>query len=174
MLLRYFAQTDESEVGIFALTWAHALDQFNVGELPMRGFAVKTPLRIAATEVANIQQDRRGHNPSSWTLLQHRFATELEDDYVNILCSRANDWAKFFTARKRNVLIAAPHQVITPNMAAAALLYQVVIVANDDDLALMQHHGVDEKRLHKISLPIPIADAPAFVERMAPILLGIE
>lgn len=103
MLLRVFAMTDDSELGLACLDWVRFL------------IALDQPVRIAsAAGAAEIMGDHAGRSPNPWSTLRSHFATPLESPYVNILLTPSSMWDRFWASRAaRNVAIVPLHS-LTP------------------------------------------------------------
>lgn len=108
MLLRVFAVTDDSEIGLACLEWVQFM------------LALDMPLRIAsATGAAEIMGDRAGRSPNPWARVRSFFATPLEDEYINIVLSPINTWDRFWAARARRNIAIVPGELRLDELLAA-------------------------------------------------------
>lgn len=142
MLLRVFAVTDTSELGLACLTWCKFL------------LALDEPMRIAsAAGAAEIMADRRGNSANPWAELRDYFATPLEDEYVNIVMAPPH-WDRFWAAKARRNIAIEPRKVSPP------LVYQQKF-----DAVVVAWEGEDTEQISCIS---PLA---ANLERFRAVVL---
>ena len=100
MFIRYFARVDESDLGRAAAVYCDAL------------VATGIPVRLISTCLAQLQIDARGRCSSVWDRHRNLLATPLDSEYVNVVCSDAQDWVRFRTIDVMNVLLVAEPNLI--------------------------------------------------------------
>lgn len=93
MFIRYFARTDETDLGRVAAMYCDAL------------VATGTPVRLVSTRVAELQLDGRGRSHSQWSRHRALLTTPMDGDYVNVVCSEVADWPRYVTAGVSNALL---------------------------------------------------------------------
>lgn len=93
MFIRYFARTDETEVGRDAASYCDALVKTGI------------PVRLVSTRVAELQVDQRGRSRSVWDRHRQLLITPMDDAFVNVVCGLPEDWRKFHTPGARNMLL---------------------------------------------------------------------
>ena len=95
MFLRYFARTDDSELGRAAASYCELL------------VATGIPVRLVPTRVAELQLDSRGHGGGAWDRFRSLLITPMVGKYVNLVCGEPWDWGRFHTPGVRNILLFA-------------------------------------------------------------------
>jgi hypothetical protein len=93
--IRYFAHTDDSDLGLVAAAYCDAL------------VATGAPVRVVSTRVAELQFDKRGRSSSAWDRHRDLLITPMTGDYVNVVCGNPTDWARFHTRGVTNALLFA-------------------------------------------------------------------
>jgi hypothetical protein len=93
VFIRYFARTDDSDLGIAAAAYCDAL------------VATGAPVRVVSTRVAELQFDKRGRSSSVWDRHRDLLITPMVGSYVNVVCGDAADWARFHTSSVENALL---------------------------------------------------------------------
>jgi hypothetical protein len=103
VFIRYFARTDESELGRAAVSYCDHL------------VATGLPVRLVSTKVAELQLDSRGRGGGIWGRYRDLLITPMEGGYINAVCGEPGDWGKLHTpGAHRNVLLLAD-----PNLMAS-------------------------------------------------------
>lgn len=117
MFIRYFARTDESDVGRAAADYCDAL------------VATGIPVRLVSTKLAELQLDGRGRTSSIWDRHRGLLTTPMAGDYANVVCGDPADWMRFYTGGVKNVLLFCEHNLkrATPELAAAASRYTICV-----------------------------------------------
>lgn len=119
MFLRYFARTDETEVGRDAAAYCDTLVKTGI------------PVRLVSARVAELQVDRRGRSSSCWDKHRDLLVTPMDDAFVNVVCGMPDDWVRFHTPGARNVLLlvdantdpAVPQTILTDAVERYDLVY---------------------------------------------------
>jgi hypothetical protein len=93
VFIRYFARTDDSDLGRAAAAYCDAL------------VATGAPVRVVSARVAELQLDKRGRSSSAWDRHRDLLITPMNGDYVNVVCGEPADWARFHTANVTNALL---------------------------------------------------------------------
>jgi len=93
VFIRYFARTDDSDLGRSAAAYCDAL------------VATGAPVRVVSTRVAELQLDKRGRSSSVWDRHRDLLITPMDGSYANVVCGDAADWARFHTANVTNALL---------------------------------------------------------------------
>jgi hypothetical protein len=93
VFIRYFARTDDSDLGRAAAAYCEAL------------VATGVPVRLVSTRVAELQLDRRGRCASPWDRHRDLLITPMDGAYANVVCSEPADWARFHTPGVINALL---------------------------------------------------------------------
>lgn len=112
MFLRYFARTDESELGRAAAQYCELL------------VATGIPVRLVPTRVAELQLDTRGRGGGAWDRFRNLLITPMVGKYVNLVCSEPWDWDRFHTPGVRNILLFADPN-LEPSVPQQVLLAAV-------------------------------------------------
>lgn len=112
MFLRYFARTDDSELGRTAAAYCDLL--------------VKTglPVRLVSTRVAELQVDSRGRGGGVWDRYRSLLITPMVGAYANVVCGEPWDWARFHTPGISNALLFAD-QNLEPAVPQTVLMAAV-------------------------------------------------
>lgn len=131
MLLRVFAVTDTSELGLACLDWCRFL------------LALDEPMRIAAAAgAAEIMGDSQGRSANPWSELRDLFATPLEDEYVNIVMTPPASWDKLWAKRaKRNVAMIVLPNALEELSKARCRDFDITVCACDELVMLPEHRG---------------------------------
>lgn len=162
MFIRYFARTDETEIGRAAVAYCKAL------------IATGMPVRLVSAGLAEVQLDERGRSSSIWSPHRDLLTTPMDGDYVNVVCGNVADWGRFHTVGVTNALLLAYANVSAQNAPRfqMALLDAVarydVVYAPTSDLA-----GIAEGAtgLRPIVVPLGTPDAgSAFLRLKEPCL----
>jgi len=95
VFIRYFARTDDSELGRAAAAYCDAL--VDTG----------TPVRLVSTHVAELQVDSRGRSSSGWDRHRALLTTSMDGGFVNVVCGDLVDWGRFHTPSVTNALLLA-------------------------------------------------------------------
>lgn len=111
MFIRYFAQTDDTDLGKLASLYCDAL------------IATGIPVRLCPTRVAELQLDSAGRCSSIWARHRGLLTTPMVGYFANVVCGTSADWAKFWTASATNVMLIA--QRVTADAARIALLQEI-------------------------------------------------
>jgi hypothetical protein len=119
VFIRYFARTDESDLGQAAAVFCDLL------------VATGSPVRLVSTRVAELQLDRRGRSSSVWDRHRALLTTPMDGPYCNVVCSESADWARFHTPRvtnailftEQNLLPEVPQPVLDEAIATYGLAY---------------------------------------------------
>lgn len=124
MFVRFFARTDDSELGRAAATYCDHL------------VATGLPVRLVSTRVAELQLDARGRGGGIWDRFRGLLVTPMEGDYINAVCGEPTDWGKFHTpGAHRNVLLLADANLAVsvpqPVIMAAVEQYDAVFVLDE-------------------------------------------
>jgi hypothetical protein len=93
VFIRYFARTDDSDLGIAAAAYCDAL------------VATGAPVRVVSTRVAELQLDKRGRSSSAWDRHRDLLITPMIGNYANVICGEPADWVRFHTAGVTNALL---------------------------------------------------------------------
>jgi len=93
VFIRYFARTDESDLGREAAAYCDAL--VDTG----------TPVRLVSARVAELQLDSRGRSQSVWARHRDLLTTPMTGGYVNVVCGELADWTRFHTPSVMNALL---------------------------------------------------------------------
>lgn len=174
MMIRYFAQTDDSDTGRVALEYARSL------------------LRIGPVRLLAITGSFSAEMHGRWRSFSPLLATPMTEPYINVVCCHPSRWsweqqiampnvdpqgnvvssdtargrAELYTRGVRNVLLATveppPLPVLEPALATA-LRYQAFVVPT---LELGARWGRLDCRPHVI--PVPVLDHAAFRAVVAP------
>lgn len=139
MFLRYFAathMTPQSDLGAACLAWVPFLSALDV------------PVRLAATHhVSDIMAPARDRTSKSpWTAHADLLTTEMDGQYINLVCALPEDWKRLWTRSgtncRRNVLLAAQTTPVErPLFIEAALEYEVLIVPTAADAEIWTAMG---------------------------------
>lgn len=119
MFIRYFARTDETELGRSALAYC--------GHLVATGI----PVRLVPTRAAELQVDAHCRGGGSWGKYRDLLLTPMDGKYINAVCGEPIDWLKFYTpSAHRNVLMLAASSIARavprPTLMAAAEKYDAI------------------------------------------------
>ena len=109
MFIRYFARTDETDLGRVAAAYCEAL------------VASGIPVRLVSTRVAELQLDRRGRSSSLWDKHRDLLLTPMKGAYANVVCGEPADWTRFHTTGIRNILLLAESN-LEPEVTQLALM----------------------------------------------------
>lgn len=109
VFLRYFARTDESDLGRAAATYCDALVDTGM------------PVRLVSTRAAELQLDGRGRSHSIWDRHRTLLTTPMDGAYVNIVCGELADWDRFYTIGVINALLIT-EQNMEPKNAQPQLI----------------------------------------------------
>lgn len=124
MFIRYFARTDDSDLGRAAADFCDAL------------VATGAPVRLVSTRVAELQLDRRGRSSSVWDRHRDLLITPMDDRFVNVVCGEPADWARFHTPSVTNALLFTEQNlhpdVSQPELMGAIALYGLAYVATSE------------------------------------------
>jgi hypothetical protein len=93
VFIRYFARTDDSDLGRSAAAYCDAL------------VATGAPVRVVSTRVAELQLDKRGRSSSAWDRHRDLLITPMIGNYANVICGEPADWVRFHTAGVTNALL---------------------------------------------------------------------
>lgn len=93
MFIRYFARTDDGDIGQAAAAYCDAL------------VATGAPVRVVSTRLAELQYDKRGRCASAWDRHRDLLITPMAGDYVNVVCGDVADWRRFHTSGVINALL---------------------------------------------------------------------
>jgi len=124
VFIRYFARTDESELGRAAAAYCDAL------------VATGVPVRLVSTRVAELQVDRRGRSSSIWDRHRELLITPMDARFANVVCGEPADWLRFHTPSVRNALLfteqnLAP-EISQPELMSAVALYGLAYVPSSE------------------------------------------
>jgi len=100
--IRYFARTDDSDLGRAAAAYCDAL------------VATGHAVRLVSTRVAELQVDRRGHSSSIWDRHRSLLITPMNGGFANVVCSEPGDWARFHTPSVINALLFTEQNLTAP------------------------------------------------------------
>jgi len=118
--IRYFARTDDSDLGRAAAAYCDAL------------VATGAPIRLVSTRVAELQPDRNGRVTSLWDRHRNLLITPMDGDYANVVCGEPADWPRFHTVNVTNALLLTDqnlaHEVSQPMLTDAIALYGLAYV----------------------------------------------
>ncbi len=124
MFIRYFARTDETEIGRAAVAYCKAL------------IATGMPIRLVSAGLAEVQLDERGRSSSIWSPHRDLLTTPMDGDYVNVVCGNVADWGRFHTVGVTNALLLAYANVSAKNFQISLLdavaRYDVVYAPTSD------------------------------------------
>jgi len=130
VFIRYFARTDDSDIGQAAAAYCDAL------------VATGVPVRVVSTRVAELQLDKRGRSSSVWDRHRDLLITPMVGNYVNVVCGDAVDWARFHTPSVTNALLVTSHNLdpardplttnVDLNLIGAIALYGLAYVASSE------------------------------------------
>lgn len=93
MFIRYFARTDDSDLGGTAASYCDAL------------VATGIPVRLVSTRVAELQVDYCGRSSSLWDRHRGLLVTPMDGAYTNVVCGDVSDWERFHTAGVENAIL---------------------------------------------------------------------
>jgi hypothetical protein len=118
VFIRYFARTDDSDLGRAAAAYCDAL--VDTG----------TPVRLVSTRVAELQVDRRGKSDSVWDRHRALLTTPMVGGYVNVVCGEPADWGRFHTQGVTNALLLVDQslepRVTQTDLISAVELFDVI------------------------------------------------
>lgn len=128
VFIRYFARTDDSDLGRDAAAYCDAL------------VATGAPVRVVSTRVAELQFDRRGRSSSVWDRHRDLLITPMVGNYANVVCGDPADWARFHTPSVINALLITSHNLdpvrdpLAPSvdLVGAIALYGLAYVASSE------------------------------------------
>lgn len=118
MFIRYFARTDDGDIGQAAAAYCDAL------------VATGAPVRVVSTRLAELQYDKRGRCASAWDRHRDLLITPMAGDYVNVVCGDVADWRRFHTSGVINALLLTANnlaQISDPMGPAMTLLAAIVL-----------------------------------------------
>lgn len=120
MFIRYFARTDETELGRAAAVYCDAL------------VATGLPVRLVSTRVAELQVDRRGRSSSIWDRHRELLITPMDTRFANVVCGDPADWHRFHTPSVQNALLFVEQnlepEISQPELMDAIALYGLAYV----------------------------------------------
>jgi hypothetical protein len=93
IFVRFFALTDDSPTGDLAFAYTYALE------------AGRVPFRLVTTLAMYAQDDEVGAHVNRWGRFRDHLLTRVPSNYLNVVCSESCDWAKFWTAGVKNLLV---------------------------------------------------------------------
>jgi hypothetical protein len=147
VFIRYFARTDESDLGRTAALYCDALVR--------SGLLV----RLVSTRVAELQLDGRGRSTSLWDRHRVLLTTPMAGDYVNVVCGELADWTRFHTTGVKNVLLIAAQNLepknSQPELMNAIERYEAVYAPSDALADVVER----VTGLRPITIPIGSPDA---------------
>lgn len=124
MFIRYFARTDDSDLGRAAAAYCDAL------------VATGVPVRLVSTRVAELQLDRRGRSSSIWDRHRDLLITPMDARFVNVVCGEPADWERFHTPSVTNAILFAEQnlapEVPQTELMRAVALYGLAYVASSE------------------------------------------
>lgn len=87
-MIRYFASVDDSVIyGKIALAYCDAMARMGI------------PMRVLASQVANLQLTSSGKETSRWGRHRDLFLTPMQQPYVNVVCCEPMLWERFWTPK---------------------------------------------------------------------------
>lgn len=115
MYIRYFARTDDTDLGRAAAAYCDAL------------VATGLPVRLVPAHVAELQLDRRGRSSSSWDRHRNLLITPMDGVFANVVCGEPVDWPRFHTPSANNAILFTEQNLATevsqPELMDAIALY---------------------------------------------------
>jgi hypothetical protein len=134
VFIRYFARTDDSELGQVAAAYCDAL------------VATGAPVRLVSTRVAELQPDRHGRVTSIWDRHRDLLITPMDGSYVNVVCGTPSDWARFHTRGVTNALLFAPQNLeevndpmgVALDLAGAVALYGLAYATSSEVASIVE------------------------------------
>jgi hypothetical protein len=155
VFIRYFARTDDSDLGRDAAAYCDAL------------VATGTPVRLVPTRAAELQLDTRGRSSSIWSRHRDLLVTPMDGRYVNYVCGELADWGRFHTADVINALLIADENLEPKNsqleLIDAVAKYDVVYAPSTELADVVER----VTGLRPIVVPIGMPDAGAAFLRVA-------
>lgn len=174
-MIRYFAVTDESEIGALAFEYLRGL------------------LRCAPVRVISLSMGCHGHR---WEAAESLLITPLAPVYVNVVCAQPSQWvttvrvsmpnldahgrvvstepaqrqAELYTQGVRNVLLVGtppPAGDLLEGALATALRYQAFVVPSRELADLWRPLDC-----HPVVLPVPVLDVATLRAVITPSLQG--
>jgi hypothetical protein len=123
VFIRYFARTDDSDLGRDAAAYCDAL------------VATGAPVRVVSTRVAELQLDRRGRSTSVWDRHRDLLITPMTGIYANVVCGEVADWGRFHTTNVTNGLLLTEQNLESASeaeLADAIALYGLAYVPSSE------------------------------------------
>jgi hypothetical protein len=113
VFIRYFARTDDSDLGRAAAAYCDAL------------VATGAPVRLVSTRLLNLQPDRAGR-VSLWDRHRSLLITPMDGDYANVVCGEPSDWPRLHTANVTNALLLT-EQNLVPEVSQSTLVDAIAL-----------------------------------------------
>jgi hypothetical protein len=125
VFIRYFARTDDTDLGRVAAEYCDALVGTGI------------PVRLVSTRVAELQLDARGHYKGAWHRHRQLLITPMDGGFVNVVCGEPRDWTRFHTPSAINVLLLTEQNLAAsgasqPELIEAVTLFRVIYAPTNE------------------------------------------